>query len=161
MHSLLQLRTELHPASEARVGDIRGYVAYLRLRRGLQVAQAVAQPLGSQAELAILLLDTGHTLEHHFIILPEQNTLQSTRTWERVRVRSARHASPLWSSKAKIDTDVTTNPDSQYLLCRRQPTSTRLRTVLENQGEKSFLMLLRAPPTLDKSPAVSIWIWDS
>lgn len=147
MHSLLQLRTELDPASEARVGDIRGYFAYLCLRRGLQVAQAVAQPLGGQAELAILLLDTGHTLEHHFIILSEQNTLQSARTWERVRVRSARHASPLWSSKAKIDTDVTTKPDSRYLLCRTQPTSTRLRIEFENQGEKSVLLLLRVSPS--------------
>jgi len=51
--------------------------AYLGLRRGLQVTQPVAQPLSSQAELAILLLDAGHALEHHFIILSRQNELQS------------------------------------------------------------------------------------
>lgn len=43
--------------------------AYLCLRCRLQVAQPVAKSLGSQAELAILLLDAGHALEHHFIIL--------------------------------------------------------------------------------------------
>ncbi|TNN87233.1 hypothetical protein EYF80_002435 [Liparis tanakae] len=42
-----------------------------------RVTQPVAQPLGSQAELAILLLDAGHALEHHFIILSRQNGLQS------------------------------------------------------------------------------------
>lgn len=51
-----------------------GGFAHLRLGRWLQVTQTVAQPLGSQAKLAILLLDTGHTLEHHFIILSGQNT---------------------------------------------------------------------------------------
>lgn len=51
--------------------------AYLRFRCGLQVTQPIAQPLGGQAELAILLLDAGHALEHHFIILSRQNGLQS------------------------------------------------------------------------------------
>lgn len=51
--------------------------AYLCLRCGLQVTQPVAQSLSSQAELAILLLDAGHALEHHFIILSRQNRLQS------------------------------------------------------------------------------------
>lgn len=51
-----------------------GSFAYLCLGCGFQVTQAVAQPLSSQAKLAILLLDTGHTLEHHFIILSGQNT---------------------------------------------------------------------------------------
>lgn len=37
---------------------------------GLQVAQTVAESLGSQAELPMLLLDGGHALEHHLIILP-------------------------------------------------------------------------------------------
>lgn len=53
------------------------YCAYLCLRCGLQVTQPIAQPLSSQAELAILLLDAGHALEHHFIILSRQNRLQS------------------------------------------------------------------------------------
>lgn len=53
------------------------YRAYLCLRCGLQVTQPIAQPLGGQAELAILLLDAGHALEHHFIILSRQNGLQS------------------------------------------------------------------------------------
>lgn len=52
---------------------------YLGLRRGLQVTQAVAQPLSSQAELAILLLDAGHALKYHFIILSRQNTPESVR----------------------------------------------------------------------------------
>lgn len=43
---------------------------HLSFRCGLQVAQTVAEPLGSQAELPMLLLDGGHTLEHHLIILP-------------------------------------------------------------------------------------------
>lgn len=51
--------------------------AYLCLRCGFQVTQAVAQPLSCQAELAIFLLDAGHALEHHFIILSRQNILQS------------------------------------------------------------------------------------
>lgn len=51
--------------------------AYLCLRCGLQVTQPIAQPLSSQAELAILLLNAGHALEHHFIILSRQNGLQS------------------------------------------------------------------------------------
>lgn len=55
----------------------RGLCAYLCLRCGLQVTQPIAQPLSSQAELAILLLDAGHALEHHFIILSRQNGLQS------------------------------------------------------------------------------------
>lgn len=95
----------------ARVADRQlGCFAYLCLRCGLQVTQAVAQPLGSQAELAILLLDTGHTLEHHFIILSGQSTLQSARTCERVRVRSATHASPFWSRKnSPPPTTTTTN----------------------------------------------------
>lgn len=54
----------------------RASVAYLCLRCGLQVTQSIAEPLGSQAELAILLLDASHTLEHHFIILSKQNRLQ-------------------------------------------------------------------------------------
>lgn len=58
----------------------RGRCAYLRLRCGFQVTQAVAQPLRRQAELAILLLDAGHALEHHFIFLSRQNTLQSVWT---------------------------------------------------------------------------------
>lgn len=53
------------------------YCAYLCLRCGLQVTQPIAQPLSSQAEFAILLLDAGHALEHHFIILSRQNGLQS------------------------------------------------------------------------------------
>lgn len=48
------------------------HCAYLCLRCGLQVTQPIAQPLSSQAELAILLLDAGHALEHHFIILSRQ-----------------------------------------------------------------------------------------
>lgn len=48
------------------------HCAYLCLRCGLQVTQPVAKPLRSQAELAILLLDAGHALEHHFIILSRQ-----------------------------------------------------------------------------------------
>lgn len=63
------------------------HFAYLRLRRGLKVTQAVAQPLSRQTELAILLLDTGHTLEHHFIILLRQNTGMC----ERVHVYSPIH----------------------------------------------------------------------
>lgn len=54
-------------------------MSHLRLRRGFQVTQAVAEPLGSQAELAILLLDAGHALKHHFIILSRQNTPESFR----------------------------------------------------------------------------------
>lgn len=50
---------------------------YLCFRCGLQVTQPVAQPLSCQAELTILLLDAGHALEHHFIILSRQNGLQS------------------------------------------------------------------------------------
>lgn len=46
--------------------------AYLCLRCGLQVTKPVAKSLSSQAELAILLLDASHTLEHHFIILSRQ-----------------------------------------------------------------------------------------
>lgn len=52
---------------------------YLCLRCGLQVTQPVPQTLGSQAELAILLLDAGHALEHHFVILSRQYRLQSLR----------------------------------------------------------------------------------
>lgn len=80
-------------------------VAYLRLRRGLQVTQAVAQPLSRQAELAILLVDTGHTLEYHFIILSGQ----STDMRERVHIYSPMHVEPFRCRKAKIgcsDTDV-------------------------------------------------------
>lgn len=44
--------------------------SHLRFRRGLQVAQTVAESLGCQTELAMLLLDGGHTLEHHLVILP-------------------------------------------------------------------------------------------
>lgn len=43
---------------------------HLGFRCGLQVAQTVAESLGSQAELPMLLLDGGHALEHHLIILP-------------------------------------------------------------------------------------------
>lgn len=43
---------------------------HLSFRCGLQVAQTVAESLSSQAELPMLLLDGGHTLEHHLIILP-------------------------------------------------------------------------------------------
>lgn len=42
---------------------------HLGFRCGLQVAQTVAESLGSQAELPMLLLDGGHALEHHLIIL--------------------------------------------------------------------------------------------
>lgn len=45
-------------------------LSHLRFRRGLQVAQTVAESLGCQTELAMLLLDGGHALEHHLVILP-------------------------------------------------------------------------------------------
>lgn len=45
---------------------------HLSFRCGLQVTQTVAESLNSQAELAMLLLDGGHTLEHHHVILPEE-----------------------------------------------------------------------------------------
>lgn len=48
----------------------RPFNAHLGFRGGLQVAQTVAQSLSGQAELAMLLLDGGDALEHHFIILP-------------------------------------------------------------------------------------------
>lgn len=48
------------------------HCAYLCLRCGLQVTESVAKSLSSQAELAILLLDASHALEHHFIILSRQ-----------------------------------------------------------------------------------------
>lgn len=118
MHSLLH-QISGSDQDPARVADRQpGCFAYLCLRRGLQVTQAVAQPLGGQAELAILLLDTGHTLEHHFIILSGESTLQSARTCECVRVRSATHASPFWSRKSKIDfpgTDVFILEQSLYM----------------------------------------------
>ena len=70
LHSVFQMREDL-------IVQQWSYCAYLCLRCGLQVTQPIAQPLGSQAELAILLLDAGHALEYHFIILSRQNRLQS------------------------------------------------------------------------------------
>ncbi len=45
---------------------------HLSFRCGFQVTQTVSKSLSGQAELAMLLLDGGHTLEHHLIILPEE-----------------------------------------------------------------------------------------
>lgn len=61
-------------------GTVKSQCAYLCFRCWLQVAQPIAQPLSSQAELTILLLDAGHALENHFIILSRQNRLQSVHT---------------------------------------------------------------------------------
>lgn len=44
--------------------------SHLGFRCGLQVAQTVAESLSCQTELAILLLDGGHALEYHLIVLP-------------------------------------------------------------------------------------------
>lgn len=81
-------------------------LAYLGLRRGLQVAQAVAQPLSRQAELAVLLLDAGHTLEHHFIVLSgtKRRTCVSVSTYVHPCT-----CKPLWSRLAELgctDTDM-------------------------------------------------------
>lgn len=81
-------------------------LAYLGLRRGLQVAQAVAQPLSRQAELAVLLLDAGHTLEHHFIVLSgtKRRTCVNASTFIQLM-----HVQPFWSRLAELgctDTDV-------------------------------------------------------
>lgn len=53
---------------------------HLSFRCGLQVAQAVAESLSCQAELPMLLLDGGHTLEHHLIILPVERVKMAVRT---------------------------------------------------------------------------------
>ena len=52
---------------------MRGYDSqpYLSLWGGLQVAEAIPQSLCGEAELAVLFLDAGDTLEHHLIILSE------------------------------------------------------------------------------------------
>ncbi|TNN60673.1 hypothetical protein EYF80_029146 [Liparis tanakae] len=40
--------------------------------KGETVAHAVSESLDGQAELAMLLQDGGHALEHHLIVLPER-----------------------------------------------------------------------------------------
>lgn len=52
---------------------------HLGLWRGLQVTQAVPQTLSAQAELAVLLLNAGHTLQNHLIVLMME-TNQRSRT---------------------------------------------------------------------------------
>lgn len=66
------------------VTDLLSVVAdcfpHLSFRCGLQVAQTVAESLSSKAELPMLLLDGGHTLEHHLIILPVGRVKMAVRT---------------------------------------------------------------------------------
>lgn len=63
---------------------------YLCFRSGLQVTQPVAKPLSSQAELAILFLDAGHALEHHFIILSRQKQTSVSASVQSIDVRRKR-----------------------------------------------------------------------